>query len=112
MAAMDFKIGSAVVGKCLNYKFLPVAKKIISYALDGTVYAQSTGKATNKYEVDIYCSTSLGRAAVDTASLNCSEVILCDRGGAEHVGFIEEETIDWKEWKDGHGVGHFTVVQE
>ena len=112
MAAMDFKVGTSVIGKCLNYRFRPQARKVISAALDGTVYAQSTGKRINKYEVDIYCATATTRALLAAANGYCSEVTLCDRSGGEHIGFIEEETLDWKEWTDGHGVAHFTIIVE
>ena len=112
MAAMDFKVGDSVIGKCLSYRFLPQAKKKINAALDGTVYAQSTAKRLNKYEVHIFCATALTRALLDTANAYCSEVTMCDRNGSEHTGFIVEDTLEWKEWKDGHGVAHFTIIEE
>ena len=112
MAAMDFKVGDSTIGKCLDYKRRPEAKKIISKANDGTVYAQSVGKPIIKYEVDIYCSTNLLRVMLETASANCSEVTLYDRNNSQIVGFIQDETIEWKEWRDGHGIGHFTIIKE
>lgn len=112
MAALDFNVGTTTIGKCLDYKQRNEAKKIISKANDGTVYAQSVGKPAVRYEVDIYCSTALLRAMVETASVNCSEVTLYDRNNSQIVGFIEEDTIEWKEWTDGHGIGHFTIIKE
>lgn len=110
MAVMDCKIDNSVVGKVLNHKSLPQAQKIISTALDGTVYGQKIGDAIRKYEIDVYCSTFSRRTALDSACENCSEVTIILRNGTEFVGIIEEETIDWKEWKDGHGVGKFTLM--
>lgn len=112
MAAMDFNVGSVTVGKCLNYKAQYEAKKIISRANDGTVYAQSVGKPIQRFEVDVYCATALTRAFLETASFNCAEVTLYNRSNSPIVGFIEDETINWKEWKDGHGIGHFTIIKE
>lgn len=112
MGSMDFLINDIVVGTVLNYKHLPEAQKIISKALDGTVYGQSTGKATQKYEVDIYCSTGSKRNAIDSASNDCSEVTMVLRDGITSIiGIIEDETISWKEWVDGHAVGKFTLVE-
>lgn len=112
MAAMDFKINDSVVGKCLDYRYRPEAKKIISRANDGTAYAQSVGLPTRKYIVDVYCASGLARTMVDLASTSCAAVTFVDRKGSEHTGFIEDDTIEWKEWKDGHGVGQFTIIQE
>lgn len=112
MGSMDFLIDNLVVGTVLNYKHLPEAQKIISKALDGTIYGQSTGSATQKYEVDVYCSTGSKRQAINSACNDCSEVTMILRDGlTEIVGIIEDETISWKEWVDGHAVGKFTLVE-
>lgn len=110
MAAMDCKIDDTVVGKVLNYKSLPQAHKIISLSLDGTVYGQKIGEATRKYLVHVYCATALNRTYLDLACSGCLEISIVLRTGLEVTGIIEEETIDWKEWTDGHGVGKFTLV--
>lgn len=110
MAVMDCKIDDTVVGKLVGYKYLPQAQKIISTALDGTVYGQKTGNAIHKYEVNVYCSTALNRAFLDLACQGCAEVTIILRNGSEFTGIIEEETIEWKEWADGHGVGKFTLI--
>ena len=113
MAAMDFIIGETVVGKVLNYKKKHTAQKVISTALDGTVYSQQTGNAHVRYEMDVYCSTSTNRNSIDSANDQCYPVQFIQRNGLQAVtGIIEEDTIDWKEWKDGHGVGHFTIIKE
>lgn len=112
MAKMDCKIGNDVVGKVLNYKHLPEAQKLINRALDGTVYGQKTGDAVQKYEVDIYCSTAARRSAIDSASNECTEVTIVLRDGITEVtGIIEDITIEWREWVDGHGVGKFTLTE-
>lgn len=110
MAIMDCKIDETVVGKLIGYKPIPQAQKIISTALDGTVYGQKTGEAINKYEVNVYCSTVSNRMLLDEACQECAEVTIVLRNEDEFVGIIEEDTIAWKEWIDGHGVGKFTLV--
>ena len=110
MAIMDCKINDSVVGKVLNYKYLPRAQKIISKSLDGTAYGQKVGDATITYSVDVYCATASRRASMDNACSDCAEVTIILRTGVEVTGIIEEETIDWKEWKDGHAVGKFTLI--
>lgn len=110
MAIMDCIINESVVGTVVGYKSMPQAQKIISTALDGTVYGQKIGDAIRKYEVNVYCSTATYRTALDSACNNCSEVTIILRNGTEFVGVIEEETIEWKEWPDGHGVGRFTLA--
>lgn len=110
MAIMDCKIGDSVVGKVLNYKHLPQAQKIISTSLDGTVYGQKIGEAIEKYSVDVYCATATMRTQMDNACSGCAEVTIILRTSVEITGIIEEETIDWREWADGHGVGHFTLI--
>ena len=110
MAIMDCKLGDTVVGKIAGYKAIPQAQKIISTALDGTAYGQKTGNAIHKYEVNVYCSTALNRTLLDFACQGCTEVTIILRNGLEVIGIIEEETIKWKEWVDGHGVGKFTLI--
>ena len=112
MSAMDCKINGTDVGTVLNYKHLPEAQKIISKALDGTVYGQKTGDAVSKYSVDLFCSTKYKRESIDLACANCTEIIMTLRDGLTNVtGIIEEETVNWKEWVDGSGVGKFTLVE-
>ncbi len=110
MAIMDCMIGDSVVGKVLNYKYLPQAQKIISKSLDGTVYGQKTGEATTTYEVNIFCATASNKLSMDGACSDCAEITIILRSGVEVAGIIEEETIDWKEMKDGRAVGKFTLI--
>lgn len=112
MASMDCKIGENIVGKVLNYKHLPKAQKIISTALDGTTYGQKTGDAIQQYSVDVYCSTEAKRNSIDLACGECTELTIVLRDGTTEVtGVIEDETVEWKEWEDGHAVGRFTLSE-
>lgn len=110
MAIMDLKVGDSVVGKVLNYKHLPEAQKIISKSLDGTVYGQKTGDATTTYAVDCFCATAANRASVDNACSDCAEISIILRTGVEVAGIIDDETIEWKDMKDGRAVGKFTLI--
>ena len=110
MAVMECRIDETVVGRLVGYKYLPQAQKIISKALDGTVYGQKIGNAIHKYEVNVYCSTASNRSLLDLACQECTEVTITLRNRSEFTGIIEEETIEWKEWADGHGVGKFTLI--
>ena len=112
MAAMDVNIGTVKVGTCLNYTKKPTAQKVINISKGGSVYAQQTGKPVKKYEVAIFCPTKENRDAIDTASNECIEITLESRDATEITGIIEDETIEWKEWEDGHGVGTFVLIEE
>lgn len=106
------KIGSTVIGTVLNVKNYPIAQKVLLTALDGTAYAQTPGQAIQKYKVDCYCPTGEARAALDEACNNCDIVTIVRDSQAFSEGYIEEKTISWKEWKDGHGISKFTLVQK
>lgn len=111
MAAMELKVGSGVVGKVLNYRPVQVAQKVITTALDGTVYAQKTGDPVQKYVVDAYSPSAIYRGILDTACSRAEEVSFTNRSNVEIPGVIEEESIEWKEWPDGHGVAKFTLIR-
>lgn len=113
MAAMDLRSGEVVLlGKCLNYSKVQQSRKVITPALDGTVYAQSTGKAIIRYEVDVYVSSALQRILLETAHEQCAGVTLYLRDNTPVNGVIESETLAWKEFVDGHGVAHFVIIKE
>ena len=97
------------IGVVLGVKQAYEPQKIINTALDGTVYVQTTGKATDKKQVDVYCSTVERRNALDTASNEGALLTIDNWRGSRLLGFIEK-TVTWKEWKDGHGVGRFTYI--
>ena len=112
MAAMDLKVGNAVIGKALSTKKLPTAQKVVNTALDGTAYVQITGNPILRYSVNCYCATPEMRDAVDAASNEGAEITLIMEDSTEITGYIEEPTVSWKEWKDGHGVGRFTLIKQ
>ena len=111
MAAMDLKVGSQVVGMILNIKRQPQSRKVMNTALDGSVYVQNTGSPIRKYQVDFYCGTPEDRDRVDDACNEGDVVTIITREEVEVEGFIEDQTIPWNEWVDGHGVGRFVLVQ-
>ena len=84
------------------------AKKISNIALDGTPYVQNTGVATERREVHIFCDTYAKRDATDNAS-NIGALLDVDWKGTTYRGYIEKD-ISWREWRDGHGVGSFTLI--
>ncbi|MBR5678671.1 MAG: hypothetical protein IKX20_11135 [Paludibacteraceae bacterium] len=111
MAAMDIKAGNTVVGMLLgNLKRQYTAQKVILTATDGTVYAQNTGRPIVRFEVNCYCGTAEDRDAVDDASNNGDVVTVTTKDNVDVVGYIEDDSISWKEWVDGHGVGKFTLI--
>ena len=111
MAAMDLKVGNEVVGMVLGtlrrrYK----AQKIIVTALDGTTYAQNTGRPITRYEVNCYCGTAEDRDKLDAGSNNGDVITVTTRDEVDVTGYVEEDSIEWKEWVDGHGVGRFILI--
>lgn len=107
---MDIKVGNTVVGMLLAMKRRYTAQKIVNTALDGTVYVQNTGRPITRYEVHCYCGTSEDRDALDDGANNGDVVTITTRDDVDVVGYIESETVDWKEWVDGHGVGQFVFI--
>lgn len=111
MAAMDFRVGNDVVGMVLGIKKRPQAQKITNAALDGTVYVQNTGRPIMRYEINVFCGTAEDRDKVDDAANNGDIVTVVTREEVEVIGYIEDETITWNEWIDGHGVGRFILIK-
>jgi len=109
---MQLKKGTSVYAKVLNAKRLFTAQKIINTALDGTTYIQNTGNAITRYELDIYCATATLRDLVDEACNDGARLTLVFENLSTIDGFIEDETIEWKCWKDGHGVSKIKFIKE
>lgn len=109
---MDLKKDTTIYAKVLNAKRLFEARKIISTALDGSTYVQNTGKAITRYELDIYCATGTMRDMVDEACNEGDRLTLVFDNLDTIDGFIEDETIEWKGWKDGHGVSKIKFIKE
>ena len=111
MAAMDLKVGNEVVGMVLgNLRRRYKAQKIVNTALDGTVYVQTTGRPITRFEVNCYCGTGEDRDKLDAGANNGDVITVTTRDLVDVIGYVEEDTIDWKEWVDGHGVGRFTLI--
>ena len=47
----------------------------------------------------------------DDAANNGDIVTVITRDEVEVIGYIEDETIAWNEWIDGHGVGRFVLIK-
>lgn len=100
--------GNTVLGTVLSATKRYTSLKITNIALDGTPYVQNTGSAIIRYEVYLYCPTSEKRDAVDEAS-NKGAIIDVEWNGKTIRGYVEQD-VTWREWKDGHGVGAFTMI--
>lgn len=111
MAARDIKVGGAVVATLLNATRKPTAQKVVLTAQDGTAYVQTTGYPIKKYEIACYCPTLADREAMDDACNEGAVVVITNEDETEISGYIEEKAVKWKEWRDGHGVGKFTLIK-
>jgi hypothetical protein len=100
--------GSSSLGVVLGCKKNPQPQKITVIALDGTPYMQNTGTATDKRIVYVYCDTEAKRIEMDDAS-NDGALISVEWRDDTLLGFIEDK-ISWREWKDEHGVGKFSMI--
>ena len=109
---MDLKIENTSVGTVLNAKRAYTAQKVINSALDGTTFIQTTGGAITRYIIDVYCETKAKRDILDEANNDGVLLTLVLDANTSVYGYVEEETITWKEWRDGHGVGHFTLIKQ
>lgn len=111
MAAMDLRIGNTVVGEVLEFRRKYDAQKLINSALDGTVHTQSTGGPITRYETRCLCRTAEDRDRLDDASNYGDIITVTTRDNVDVDGYVENNTIEWQEWKDRHGVGHFTFIK-
>ena len=103
------KRGNDTLGIMLRFKYKPKALKISNTALDGTPYVQNPGKATDKRESAVFCDSYEKKHAMDEAS-NDGALLTVLWEGTTVRGYIENDSINWKEWRDGHGVGQFTLI--
>ena len=102
------KAGNTTLGVALACKKEYNPRNIIIAALDGTPYVQTTGQPKSNREVDIYCETKAKRDNTDNAA-NTGALIDVHWKGEILKGYISGK-ISWKEWRDEHGVGHFTLL--
>ena len=109
MAVSTLVSGSTNYGQVLKCTKGYTAQKINNIALDGTPYVQTTGTATDRRSVSVYCSTRDKRIALDNASNNGALVIVKGWMGNDIRGYIEKD-VTWQQWRDEHGVGSFTLM--
>ena len=101
------KQGSKTLGIAIGFKRTFKSLKITTKALDGTLYVQNPGRATEQRKVAAYCDTLEKREDLDTASNN-GALLDITWGDKTYKGYIDDD-IKWKEWVDGHGVGSFNL---
>ena len=112
--AINVYIEGSNKGIVLGHKTKPESQLLMNLALDGTPYIQNPSEATDKRQVSIYCDTFAKRQAMDNASnigklISIYPIVNVNENNERVYGYIEKN-IKWKEWKDGHGVGTFTMV--
>lgn len=105
----DLKRGNDTIGYVVGCVKKYTSQKITNIALDGTPYVQTTGTATDKRTVSVYCATKELRDAVDEASNEGALLIISGWKGQDIKGYVEKD-VTWKEWRDEHGVGQFTLM--
>ena len=106
---MIAKKGNTKLGDVLKCKKNYTPQNIITIALDGTPYVQTTGVATDKREVALYCDTEEKRILTDDASNNGALITVEYSEDITLKGYIDGK-ITWREWRDGSGVGKFTLL--
>lgn len=86
-----------------------VPRKIVSQALDGTVYVQTIGPGRSTANVSVFVSNKVERESMDEAACN-GNTIICEHNGRVHIGYIEEG-ITWRTDRYGYrGVGSFRLL--
>ena len=86
-------------------------QKIVSHALDGSVYIHTIGAGRESASVAIYVATDNERIAMDAAACD-GYLVTCEYKGKTYVGYIEGE-IEWRTSKDiSPSVGTFTLLVE
>lgn len=108
----ELKVDDYTIAKVLNAKKDLTAQKIVNTALDGSVYVQNVGNAITRYTLDIFCETKALRDMVDACCNNGARVTIVFSAQDTLDGFIEDDSISWKEWKDNHGVAKITFIKE
>ena len=105
----DIKRGNETLGTVIGFVRQYEAGKINVVSLACIPYTQTTGQAVHRRTTNVYCDTYEKRDAMDNAS-NEGALMIVDWDGKIYRGYIEDKKITWKEWRDGHGVGRFTLV--
>lgn len=102
------KKGSNILGVVIGFRRRFASRKIVNVSLTGMGYVQNTGMATERRDVHIYCDSYEKRNNVDNAS-NEGAVLDINWNDTTIRGYIEKD-VNWREWRDGHGVGSFTFL--
>ena len=107
----DVKIGSEVIGTMLDVKRKPSIHKVTGTFLSGQAFIQTVGDITDRRRYWVYCPTQSNRDSLDSACLY-GKMINIEWQGKITYGYIEDESLVWKEWRDEHGVCSLTLVVE
>lgn len=102
------KNGNTVLGVTLGCVNSFKARKILTAALDGTPYMQTTGNPDQNKEVTIWCDTPEDRYATDEAS-NEGALVSVEWHGETFTGFINGD-IQWEQFRNERGAGTFTLL--
>lgn len=105
----DIKRDNEILGTVIGFKRDYESNKINVVSLTGIPYTQTPGLAVHRRITNIYCDTYEKRDAMDNAC-NDGALMIVDWKGQIFRGYIEDRRIVWKEWRDGHGVGRFTLI--
>ena len=105
----EIKRDNTTLGTVVGFVRQYESVKINTVSLEGIPYMQTPGVAIHKRLTNVFCDTYEKRDAMDTAN-NEGALMIIEWNGQTFRGFIEDKRINWKEWRDGHGVGRFTFV--
>lgn len=105
----DLLYGSNTIGTIITYPKKYTSQKVTNISLDGTPYVQNTGTAIDRRIVHVFCPTAENKDALDVASNTAALLTILESDGSAVKGYIEKD-VSWKEWRDGHGVGAFTMI--
>lgn len=83
--------------------------RVLSKALDGTVYVQTIGKPIKKYKVGIFCDSVSKKLAVEEA-YNSGAVVSIKNNDYSFYGIIENE-VGWNDYKDKFTANISVIVE-
>ena len=107
----DVKVGSEIVGTMLDTKKDPNIHKVTGKFLSGQAFIQTIGNKTDRRKYWVYAPTKSTKETLNDACLYGS-LISIEWQGKIVYGYIEDDKLTWKEWRDEHGVCSFMLIVE
>ena len=104
----DLVYNTDIIGTMLDCVKRYTPLKITNISLAGIPYMQTPGVATDRRTIHVLCPTLEKKDKLDVASNN-GGLLLAHWGGKIIKGYIEKD-VTWRLWRDGHGVGRFTLL--